>query len=225
MDESGVSELRWGLTIGQKMVAVLGTLCTTPPSNNNQQLSTTLHKAMPWLKRLVAGLSPRRPGFAPGSIHAGFVVDKVALGQVFVRVPRFPLSISFHRRSPNSYHLGKNNMSGSGSSSETSHPIISSINQWCHTLGAINTTTRTDLHSLAGKVTVRFLTTHLTIKSYGQVEVCLHALLISALIGWGTRSASRNCRFSLGKTVPMDRGVRGPHGRSACRGEADSPCH
>jgi hypothetical protein len=34
-------------------------------------------KAVPWLKRLVAGLSPRRPGFAPGSIHVGFVVDKV----------------------------------------------------------------------------------------------------------------------------------------------------
>jgi hypothetical protein len=39
---------------------------------------------MPWLRSLVAGLSPRRPGFAPGSIHVGFVVDKVALGQVFL---------------------------------------------------------------------------------------------------------------------------------------------
>jgi hypothetical protein len=29
----------------------------------------------------VAGLSPRRPGFEPGSIHVGFVVDKVALGR------------------------------------------------------------------------------------------------------------------------------------------------
>jgi hypothetical protein len=47
--------------------------------------------------RLVAGLSPRRPGFDPGSVHMGFVVDKVALGQVFPRVLRFSLSISFHR--------------------------------------------------------------------------------------------------------------------------------
>jgi hypothetical protein len=39
--------------------------------------------AVPWLRRLVAGLSPRRPGFDPGSVHVGFVVDKVALGQVF----------------------------------------------------------------------------------------------------------------------------------------------
>jgi hypothetical protein len=45
---------------------------------------------VPWLKRLVAGLSPRTPGL----IHMGFVVDKVALGQVFLRVLRFsPVSI------------------------------------------------------------------------------------------------------------------------------------
>jgi hypothetical protein len=35
-------------------------------------------KAVPWLKRLVAGLSQRRPGFAPGPIHVAFVMDKVA---------------------------------------------------------------------------------------------------------------------------------------------------
>jgi hypothetical protein len=39
--------------------------------------------AVQWLRRLVAGLLPRRPGFDPGSVHVGFVVDKVALGQVF----------------------------------------------------------------------------------------------------------------------------------------------
>jgi hypothetical protein len=33
--------------------------------------------------------APRRPGFTPGSIRVGFVVDKVALGQVFLRGPRF----------------------------------------------------------------------------------------------------------------------------------------
>jgi hypothetical protein len=27
-----------------------------------------------------------RPGFVPGPVHVGFVVDKVALGQVFLRV-------------------------------------------------------------------------------------------------------------------------------------------
>jgi hypothetical protein len=48
----------------------------------------------PWLRSLVAGLSPRRPGFVPGSIHVGFVMDKVALGQVFLRVLLFsPVNI------------------------------------------------------------------------------------------------------------------------------------
>jgi hypothetical protein len=37
-------------------------------------------------------------GFYPGSVHVGFVVDKVALGQVFSpEYFGFPLSISFHR--------------------------------------------------------------------------------------------------------------------------------
>jgi hypothetical protein len=39
--------------------------------------------AVPWLRRLVAGLSPRRPGFDSESVHVEFVVDKVTLGQVF----------------------------------------------------------------------------------------------------------------------------------------------
>ena len=45
--------------------------------------------SVPRLRRLVAGLSPRRPGFDPVSVQVGFVVDKVALGQVFPRVRRF----------------------------------------------------------------------------------------------------------------------------------------
>jgi len=43
----------------------------------------------PWLRRLVAVLSPWRPAFAPGSVYVRFVVEKVALGQVFLRVLRF----------------------------------------------------------------------------------------------------------------------------------------
>jgi hypothetical protein len=30
---------------------------------------------VPWLRSLVAGLLPWRPGFAPVSVHVGFVVD------------------------------------------------------------------------------------------------------------------------------------------------------
>ena len=44
---------------------------------------------MPWLKQSAAGLSSRRPRFDPGSVYVGFVVDKVALGQVFPLVLRF----------------------------------------------------------------------------------------------------------------------------------------
>jgi hypothetical protein len=45
--------------------------------------------AVPWLRWLVAGFSPRRPELAPSSVHVGFVVNKVALRQVFLRVIRF----------------------------------------------------------------------------------------------------------------------------------------
>jgi hypothetical protein len=62
--------------------------------------------AVPWLRLLVAGVSPRRPWFAPGSVHVGFVVDEVAPGQVFLRallcspVYIIPLWFSIH-----TYHL------------------------------------------------------------------------------------------------------------------------
>ena len=53
--------------------------------------------AVPWLRRSVAGLLARRPVFDPGSVHVGFVVDELALGQVFPpSTSVFPLSISFH---------------------------------------------------------------------------------------------------------------------------------
>jgi hypothetical protein len=52
--------------------------------------------------RAMAQAVSRRPlttearGSVPGQVHVRFVVDKVALGQVFLRVVGFPLSISFH---------------------------------------------------------------------------------------------------------------------------------
>jgi len=39
--------------------------------------------AIPWLKRLVYGLSLCRPGFNLRPVLVGCMVDKVALGQVF----------------------------------------------------------------------------------------------------------------------------------------------
>jgi hypothetical protein len=53
-------------------------------------------KAVPWLRQLVAGLSPRRPGFDPGSVHVGFVPDKSGTEtDFFPEYFGFPLSVSF----------------------------------------------------------------------------------------------------------------------------------
>jgi len=43
-------------------------------------------EAVPLLRRPVAGLLLRRSGFDPGSVHVRFVVEKVAMRQVFLRV-------------------------------------------------------------------------------------------------------------------------------------------
>jgi hypothetical protein len=46
---------------------------------------------MPWFTLLVADLSPRKAGLAPGSVHVTFVVKNMALGQVFPRYLLFSL--------------------------------------------------------------------------------------------------------------------------------------
>jgi hypothetical protein len=77
--------------------------------------------AAPWLRGLAAGLSPRRAGFALGSVHVGFMVEKVILGQIFSEFFGFPLSVSFHRDSPYSNIIWRINIRTiGGRSSETS---------------------------------------------------------------------------------------------------------
>ena len=45
-------------------------------------------------RRVVAGMSQRRPGFDLRAVHVRFVADKVALGKVFLQVFQcFPVSI------------------------------------------------------------------------------------------------------------------------------------
>jgi hypothetical protein len=51
-------------------------------------------KDRPWLRRLVAGLSSRRLGFAPGSVHVEFV----SLGQNYLRAFRFYSLVAAVRR-------------------------------------------------------------------------------------------------------------------------------
>jgi hypothetical protein len=53
--------------------------------------------AVPLLRRLVAGFPLRRPGVEPRSGHVRFVVDKVALGQVYSEYFGFPCQFSFHQ--------------------------------------------------------------------------------------------------------------------------------
>ena len=43
---------------------------------------------VPWCRSLVAGFSLWSPGFDPMSVHARFVVDKVALRYIFLRALR-----------------------------------------------------------------------------------------------------------------------------------------
>jgi hypothetical protein len=47
-----------------------------------------------WHRQLVAGLSLQRQEFVPSSVHVAFVVERVALGQVFLKVLQFyPINI------------------------------------------------------------------------------------------------------------------------------------
>jgi hypothetical protein len=52
----------------------------------------------------LAGFPPRRPGFEPGSGHVEFVVDKVAMGQVFSEYFGLPCQSSFHQLLHNDPH-------------------------------------------------------------------------------------------------------------------------
>jgi hypothetical protein len=54
----------------------------------------TQYEAMQQDTWLVTGFTPQRPGFTPTAVHAGFVVDKMALGQVFSIVLSFATSIT-----------------------------------------------------------------------------------------------------------------------------------
>jgi hypothetical protein len=58
---------------------------------------TKRREAVPQLRRLVHGFPPRRPDFDPRSIHTGFVVDEVVLGQVFSEYFGLAWKLPFHQ--------------------------------------------------------------------------------------------------------------------------------
>jgi hypothetical protein len=85
-----------------------------------------LQEAVTWLMRLVAGLSQRRLE----RVQVGFVLDKVALGQIFLRVLRFsPVSIISPRLQTDIGIIwGMNDRPVGGGSSETQlHPVNMNI--------------------------------------------------------------------------------------------------
>jgi hypothetical protein len=66
---------------------------------------------------------PRRPGFKPRSDHMGFVLNKVALGQVFSEYFRFPSQFSFHQLLQIHHHLP----SGAGTIGQTVADVQSGL--------------------------------------------------------------------------------------------------
>jgi hypothetical protein len=52
--------------------------------------------AVTWFKPLVTGLRPWMSGFNSMSIHVGFVIDEVELGQALPEDFGFTLSVPFH---------------------------------------------------------------------------------------------------------------------------------
>jgi hypothetical protein len=75
-----------------------------------------------YVNRLVAGFPPRRPRFEPGPGYMGFVVDKVALGQVFSEYFGFLCYFAFHRLLHN-HHLS----SGAGTIGQTVAEVPSGL--------------------------------------------------------------------------------------------------
>jgi hypothetical protein len=73
--------------------------------------------AVPWLRWLVAGLSPQTPTFMPGSFQVGLVVDKVA-----------PSSSAVPCQYHSTMSWKKNNRPAAGRSSETSSDLINMNN-------------------------------------------------------------------------------------------------
>jgi hypothetical protein len=54
---------------------------------------------------IVTGFPPHWPVFDPRSRHVGFLVNKVALGQILSEYLGFPCQFSFHPLLPTHHHL------------------------------------------------------------------------------------------------------------------------
>jgi hypothetical protein len=114
------------IIIGQNVIKTVNLLryikltqAETPRWILNDAEIFTVAGAVPWLKRLLAGLSTRRPVFVHRSVRVGFMANKVALGHFVSELFGFILSISFHCGYPLSYIIwGMNNRPVRSCSSE-----------------------------------------------------------------------------------------------------------
>jgi hypothetical protein len=96
-DQILISDTKDDLQRPSKRLTHLAELCNTEISRSKARVGCVPLQAVPWFRRLVAGLPPRRPRFDPSSGHVGFVVDIVALGQVFSEYFGLPSQFSFQQ--------------------------------------------------------------------------------------------------------------------------------
>jgi hypothetical protein len=103
---------------------------------------------------------PLRPGFEPRSGHVGFVVDKVALEQVFSEYFGFPCQISFHRL------LHADISSGAGTIDQIVADVPSGLS-----LTALQETKKLPLHVI-------------TVQEHFEIATSLHACLMNSKTLW-----------------------------------------
>jgi hypothetical protein len=110
-------------------------LWVVTPCSLIQNLKSLFHKdnylkTVPWMRWLVAGFSPRRPGFALRAVHVGCEWAKWYWNRLFFRVLRFSfVSISplLHIHSCIIWRMENGPVSGRSSTETQSHPIVTII--------------------------------------------------------------------------------------------------
>jgi hypothetical protein len=84
------THLRWTRKnwIREKCLSIKGQKSHDIKHKNEKEKVKKEYLRRSWLRRLATGLSLWRPGFDPGSVNVGFVVDKVAVGQAPLPPPQ-----------------------------------------------------------------------------------------------------------------------------------------
>jgi hypothetical protein len=90
-------------------------------SSKQKKVSPCLGRAT--VQASYASFPPGRPRFESRSGHVGFVVDKVALGQVFYEYFGFPCQFSFHRLLHIHHHIS----SGAGTKGQSVADVPSGL--------------------------------------------------------------------------------------------------